>query len=413
MSFFSVPLSGLTAAQEQLQSVSNNLANINTDGYKDQTVSFSDIFFQAGTTNGSGDPLQTGVGTKVASTNGDFTEGNLSPTGIASNMALQGDGFFITQQSDGLNEYTRAGDFTANSSGELVTPGGDLVLGYGAEAGIVSASGPLQPLQVGSSAVAPAAPTTTFNITANLQSSAAVGATASTTFTGYDSLGTPHIFTVQYTKTGSNAWSYNISLPAADTGGPGTSTTVASGNLVFSNTGQLTAPTGTVSGIAVSPLVDGAAPMNMTWNLDDNSGNPTITQVDNPSATSYTSQNGYASGSLLSYAVQPDGTIEGTFSNGKSLALGQVAIAKFANLQGLSRSGNNSFEETAASGLPVVGVAGTGGRGTVVGGSVEQSNVDIAAEFAKMIVAQQAYQANAKSVTTFDQISQTTIAMKT
>ncbi|HEY0759295.1 MAG TPA: flagellar hook protein FlgE [Acidisarcina sp.] len=412
MSSFSVPLSGLTAAQDQLQSVSNNLANINTDGYKDQTASFGDIFFQAGITNGSGDPVQIGGGTKLAATTANFSDGNLNATGVPSNMALQGNGFFVTRENDGLTDYTRAGDFTTDSSGRLVTSNGQLVLGYGAVNGVVTNSPVLQSISVNQDSIAPASATSSFNITANLMSSVPVGTSSSSTFTAYDSLGTPHAFSVIYTNTGTNTWSYSVSLPAADTGGPGANTVVASGNMTFSNTGQLTSPNGTIANIN-TPLADGAAPLSMTWNLDDSSGNPTITQTASPSSTTATTQNGYSSGTLLNYSVLPDGTVEGNFSNNKSLALGRVAIASFANVQGLVQAGNNNYQETAASGLEIVGVAGTGGRGTVIGGSVEQSNVDIAGEFAKMIVAQQAYQANAKAVTTFDQISQATIAMKT
>ena len=129
------------------------------------------------------------------------------------------------------------------------------------------------------------------------------------------------------------------------------------------------------------------------------------------SATSATTTDGFAPGTLTTFTVQPDGTIDGTFTSGNTLALGQVAVASFANNQGLASVGNNDYLSTAASGAAVIGLAGTGGSGTIVGGSVEQSNVDIATEFAKLIVAQQAYSANAKSITTFNTLSQATLAM--
>jgi flagellar hook protein FlgE len=138
---------------------------------------------------------------------------------------------------------------------------------------------------------------------------------------------------------------------------------------------------------------------------------PTITQTASASTTSTATTDGFKSGTLSTYAVQPDGTIEGTFSNGSTLAVGQVAVASFANVQGLSSTGNNNYQPTAASGSAVIGLAGTGGRGTIIGGDVEQSNVNIATEFAKLIVAQQAYSSNAKSITTFNQVSQATLAM--
>jgi flagellar hook protein FlgE len=150
--------------------------------------------------------------------------------------------------------------------------------------------------------------------------------------------------------------------------------------------------------------------MPLNWTLVT-AGNATITQTSTASATSATTTDGFASGTLSTYAVQPDGTIEGTFSSGQTLALGQVAVASFANTQGLVSVGNNDYQVTAASGAAVIGVAGTGGRATIVGGSVEASNVDIATEFANLIVAQQAYSANAKSITTFNSVSQATLAM--
>src|ERR1700733_5368536 len=427
MGSFATPLSGLTAAQGQLQSVSNNLANINTDGYKDQTLTFADVFSQTGITNGSGDPVQTGSGVTVSSTDANFTEGTLNATGTSSNMALSGDGFFVTQSASGLPDYTRAGDFATNKSGQIVTPSGELVLGYPATNGVVNTAAALQPLQVGTGVTSPAVASTTFDISANLNASSAVGDTASSTLPVFDSLGASHTLSVTYTMTAPNTWGYSVTIPTADlVPAPAApippNTTVASGTLGFSTSGVLdevngvTTPAAVAAGIPLTippagfTFADGAATMPLTWNLVT-AGTPTITQTSTASATSATSTNGFASGTLSTYAVQPDGTIDGTFSSGQTLALGHVAVASFANTQGLVAVGNNNYQPSAASGAAVVGVAGTGGRGTVIGGSVEQSNVNIATEFAKLIVAQQAYSANAKSITTFNQVSQTTIAM--
>jgi flagellar hook protein FlgE len=411
MASFAIPLSGLDAAKSQLQTVSNNLANLNTNGFKDQNVSFGDLFAQAAGTNGSGDPIQTGSGVTISATTSNFTEGNLNATGTASNMALSGDGFFVTKGASGTQDYTRAGDFTTNNSGQLTTPNGELLLGYPAVGGVVNTSAALQPLQVGS-VTSPAVATQNIQITANLDASAAVGATANSSLPIYDSLGSAHILSVAYTKTAANTWTYTVTVPTAEVTAGGTgNTTVGSGTLNFSGAGALTSTTG-VTPISIPTLVDGAnAPQALSGPFQDASGNPTITQRATASATSATSQDGFASGTLKTYAVQQDGTIEGTFTSGKTLALGQVAVASFANMQGLSSVGNNNYQATAASGSAVIGLAGTGGRGTVVGGSVEQSNVDLAAEFSKLIVAQQAYSANAKSITTFNQVSQATIAM--
>lgn len=438
MGSFSTPLTGLTAAQGQLQSVSNNLANLDTDGFKDQNLTFSDIFSQTGATNGSGDPLQTGSGVAVSSTDSNFTEGSLNATGTASNMAVSGNGFFVTQSASGLPDYTRAGDFTTNKAGQITTPSGELLLGYPAVNGVVNTATTLQPLQVGTGVTSPAVASTTVNISANLDASAATGDTASSTLPVYDSLGAPHTLSVTYTKLAAlNSWGYVVTMPTADlipapvvvppaVASP--STVVGAGTLGFSSSGTLNAVNGvatpaalaagialTIPPVAVAPAVqttfaDGAATMPLNWSLET-AGSPTITQTSTASSTSATSTDGFASGTLQTYAVQPDGTIEGTFSSGQSLALGQVAVASFSNVQGLVAIGNNNYQASAASGSAVVGQAGTGGRGTVIGGSVEQSNVNIATEFAKLIVAQQAYSANAKTITTFNQVSQATIAM--
>jgi flagellar hook protein FlgE len=411
MGSFSTPLSGLMAAQDQLQTVSNNLANMNTDGYKDQNLTFSDIFAETGATNGAGDPMQTGAGVAVSSTASNFTEGNLNATGTASNMAISGNGFFVTQSVSGMINFTRSGDFTTNNAGQLTSPNGDLLLGYPATDGIVDTSGSLTALQVGTGVAIPAVASTNIGVTANLDSDTAIGdSSISSTVTVYDSLGSAHTLAINYTKTAANTWDYSVSIPSNDvTGGTGVNTTVGSGTLNFSDAGVLTSTTNVVP-ITVPALSDGASPMTITGPFGT-IAKPTITQTASANATSATTTNGFAGGTLSTYAVQPDGTIEGTFSSGKTLALGQVALASFANTQGLSDIGNNNYLPTAASGSPVIGLAGTGGRGTVVGGSVEESNVDIATEFAKLIVAQQAYSANAKSITTFNQVSQATLQM--
>lgn len=412
MASFGIPLSGLIASQAQLQSVSNNLANLDTVGYKDTTLSFSDVFAQSSTLNGADDPVQTGLGVTTSQTSTDFTDGATSETGVASNMALSGNGFFVVQSASGTQDYTRAGDFTTNSKGELVTSSGEYVMGYPAVNGVVDTSAQLQPLQVGLGSVTPATATTSMTITANLDSSATAGSTSSfsTELPVYDSLGTAHELSVNYTKTGTNTWSYSINVPTADTGA--TTTQVASGTLTFDSSGTLTSPTGSIP-FSIPSLTDGASPMNITWNLDGTGTTPTITQTDTASTTSAKTQNGQQSGTLTEYTVASDGTIEGTYSNGQTLALGQVAVADFSNTQGLLAVGNNNYQATAGSGAALIGTANTGGRGTITGGYVEESNVDTASEFAKMIVAQQAYQANAKSVTTLDNISQTTIQMIT
>lgn len=412
MSAFSIPLSGLAASSDSLNVIANNLANLNTDGYKDQNVNFADVFNQMQSVSGNGDPIQFGSGVTVGGVTSNYSDGTVSSTGQASNMALQGNGFFVVQdQANGQESFTRDGSFTVNAQGQLSTQQGQLVMGYPSVDGQVSSSSALGPINVTQTSNIPATATSSFQLNTNLDASASVGATFSTPLTVYDSLGTSHVLTVQYTNTAANTWSYNVSVPGADVGSASTAQTVASGTLTFDSSGQLTSPSSPITGINISGLADGAANMNLTWNLAGSGGASTLTQQDSTSATSATTQNGYGVGVLTGYSVLPDGTVQGQFSNNQTMALGQVAVAGFANPQGLTQLGNNELQATFASGSPVIGQAGAGGNGTITGGAVEESNVSLSTEFANMIVAQQGYEANAKVLTTMDQVSQATIQL--
>jgi flagellar hook protein FlgE len=411
MASFSVPLSGLQASSSELDVIGNNLANLNTDGFKDQTLSFGDIFSQMQGTSGNGDPIQIGSGVQIEGTSSNFTNGAVDPTGTASNMALQGNGYFVVSK-DGETSYTRDGDFSVNPSGQITTSDGDLVMGFPAVNGVVSTSGALAPISVSSNGTVPAAATSSFGVDANLDSASAVGTTFNTPVTIYDSLGTPQTLNVQYTNTGTNAWSYSVTLPGSATGSAAATTTLAGGTLTFDSSGQLSSPTGAVPTISVTGLADGAASMSLTWNLNDASGNPTITQQNTASALNTTpTQNGYGAGSLTGYSVLSDGIVQGQYSNGQTLALGQVAVASFSNPQGLAQTGDGNEQATSGSGAAVIGQAGVGGDGTITGTAVEGSNVSLSTEFANMIVAQQSYDANAKVLTTLDQVDQSTIQM--
>ncbi|MGB9198729.1 MAG: flagellar hook protein FlgE [Terriglobales bacterium] len=408
MASFSVALSGLSASSSALNVISNNLANLNTVGFKDQQASFEDLFYQNLGTSGSGDPIQEGSGTQIGAVETNYSDGTLQDTGVPSNVAITGNGFFITQNANGTLEYTRDGDFSVNSAGDLVDVAGNTVLGYPAANGVVNTGAPIGPLEVGSNLTNPPNATTTMQQQTNLDATAPAGTTYSTPMTVYDSLGASHVLTFNFTETATNTWSYQITLPAADTGGTGNPTVVATGTLSFDSSGNLTSPTGSVTGINVTGLADGAANMNLTWDLTDSNGNPLMTQVAAASATTTTNQNGYASGTLQSYTVQSDGTIEGTFTNGQTQALGQIALASFSNTQGLQSVGNNDLAPTIASGAAVVGVAGAGGRGTITGGALEMSNVDISTEFTQLIVIQRGFEANARMITTLDSVGNTT-----
>jgi flagellar hook protein FlgE len=418
MSSFAIPLSGLEASSDALNVIANNLANLNTDGFKNQTLNFGDVFAQVQGVSGNGDPFQVGGGVQVGSTVSNFSNGSVDTTGIAANMALQGNGFFVLS-NNGNTSYTRDGDFSVNSSGQIVDGNGDLVMGYQANAqGQVEAGSALAPISVNSSAAIPAEATTTFSTTTNLQAGSAAGTTFSTPLSIVDSLGETQNLTITYTAgAAANNWDYTITLPAAATGG-NAPTTLLSGTMTFNSSGELESTTpaetnGTITGINIAGLVDGAAPMNLTWNLNNASGTPIVTQQDSASATSATDVNGYGSGTLTGFSVQPNGTVQGTFSNNQTLALGQVAVAVFANPEGLTQNNNGVLQATTASGAAVTGQADVGGNGSITGGAVEESNVDLSTEFSNMIVAQQSYEANAKALTTLDQVSQATLQLIT
>lgn len=409
---FSTPLSGLNASSAALQTVSNNLANMNTDGYKSQTSTFADLFYQSYGTSGGGTAIQSGLGVQLTGSEQDFSNGAISSTGQSSNMALNGAGFFVVQSNSGVQSYTRNGNFSTNASGQLTTLSGDVVMGYPAVNGVVSSASALQPISVGSGTSEAANATTAFSLTTNLDASSAVGSSFQSPISVYDSLGNSHVLTVTYTRTAANSWSYNVTIPSSDIqGGTGTSTSVGSGTLSFDNNGRLTAPTAPV-GLTVAPLADGAQTIAVDWQLVDPRGNSLLTQTASSSSNNATNQNGFAAGILSTYAVLQDGTVQATFSNGQTRAIAQVAVASFANPEGLLLSGDSHYAVTAASGAAVVGTAGTGGRGTISGSSIEQSNVDVAKQFSELIVYQRAYEANAKAITAFDQMEQATIAMK-
>lgn len=407
MASFSIPLSGLAASTEALDIISNNLANMNTVGFKDQTANFQDLFYQSYGGDGAGDPIQVGAGTSISSVATNYSNGSLQNTGVSSNAAITGNGFFVVEGDKGAVEYTRAGNFTVNSQGQLVTTDGKMVMGFPAVNGVINQGGALSPLQVGAGLSSPPSATTTMQQQTNLDASAPAGTTYSTSMAVYDSLGESHVVTFDYTMSAANTWTYQVTLPAADTGGTGAPTVIANGTLNFDSSGNLSSPTGSVP-LAITGLADGAADMNVAWNLTDANGKSLVTQVASPSTTTTTGQDGYVNGTLQSYSIMADGTIQGQFSNGQTQAIGQLAVASFANNQGLQLSGGGDYLSTLSSGAAVIGTAGNGGRGTLTGGAVELSNVDISSEFTNLIVVQRAFQADSRVVTTFDAISNTT-----
>jgi flagellar hook protein FlgE len=322
MGSFSTALTGLQADTVALNTIGNNLANINTTAFKDQSATFEDLFYQQIGSSGSGNPIQVGVGTKVSGTDTDLTQGSLSTTSNSTDMALQGNGYFVVQQN-GVQSLTRAGNFQLNSSGNLTTVDGQSVMGYAATNGVLNENGGLVPLTVPVGVTEAAQATQNFSATVNLDASATAGTQFTTPVTLYDSLGESHAATVTYTNTGTNTWSYAVTLPAADaTGAPVNNT----GTLTFDTNGNLVSPASDVTGIAFSGLADGASNMSVNFNLYAN-GSPTISQSAAASSTTTTSQDGYASGTYQSFTVGTNGVITATFSNSQTENIGQVAVA--------------------------------------------------------------------------------------
>ena len=410
MGNFSIPLSGLQADSVALNTIGNNLANLNTTAFKGQTTAFEDLFYQQIGESGSGDAIQLGAGTRVSGTSTNFTEGTILPDSNAnsSDMALAGNGFFVVQQG-GVQSLTRAGNFQLSSNGNLITQDGQQVMGYRAVNGVVNQNSSLVPITIPVGLNEGAQATQNFSITANLNSNATVGTPYSSPVTIFDSLGQSHQATVSYTKTGINTWSYSVDLPAGDyAAGTATNNT---GTLTFDTSGNLVSPIGSVNNITFPGLTDGASNLSFNWNLNNSSGTPTISQLASASSNTANSQDGFTSGVYQSFTVDPSGVITAQFSNGRTSTVGQLAVATVANTAGLTASGGNNFSTTAASGLATIGVAGAGGRGMVDDGALEQSNVNISTEFSNLIVAQRAFEANSKTVTTFDTISQDVLAM--
>jgi flagellar hook protein FlgE len=408
MGSFATSLSGLQANSQDLEVISNNLANLNTTAYKGATASFQDLFYQQLGTSGNGNAIQVGVGTKIGGIPADFTEGNIQSTGVSTDVAIEGAGFFVGN-NQGEAVYFRAGDLSTLANGTLVAADGSQVLGYQAVNGVINPSQTPGPLTIATGAISPPLATANAAITMNLNSSTAPGGTFSTALTVYDSLGAAHVLTYNFTNTAAKAWNYSITIPAADVGATGAPVVIKAGTMTFNGSGQLLTPAANVAGIAVAGLADGASTLTFNWNLYNPNGPGLITQDAATSSASNTQQDGYASGSLVSYSIGPDGTIDGTFSNGQTQALGQILLANFPNVEGLARLGANEFGPTLASGAANVGIPGTGGRGTLSGGALEASNVDISTQFANLIVAESGYQANAKVVTTLDTVIQDTI----
>jgi flagellar hook protein FlgE len=412
---FSTALSALDATSTAIDVVGNNLANMDTTGFKGSDMAFSDLISQSIGDNGG---TQVGFGTAVPLTIQDFSQGAIQSETSPLDAAIQGSGFFITQNANGNTQYTRDGTFSVDNSGNLVTATGADVQGWTAvdAAGNIDTSGLIGNITINSGALKPPVVSTTMTVSLNLNSASTADATSafSTPVTVYDSLGTSHVVTLDFQKTGSNTWSYQATLPGSDVtaGTAGTPFDIpnASGTLTFDSTGQLTSPAaGSPVVIAIPGLSDGATDMSVTWNPYNSAGAGLITQFGQASASSGSTQNGAPAAQLVSVGIESGGTVVASYSDGATATVGQIATAAIGNPNTLVNAGNNDFTVSATTDIPAVGLPGSGGRGTVVGSALEASNVDLATQFTNLIQFQRSYEANAHVVTTADQLTQDTI----
>jgi flagellar hook protein FlgE len=414
---FSTALSALNATSTAIDVVGNNLANLNTPGFKTSQVLFRDLVTQS---LGAGlGETQVGFGTGQPLTVRQFTQGAVQTSSGLLDASIQGDGFFVLQDAAGNIQYTRAGNFQADKNGNMLTSTGASVQGWTTLdplTGEVDANGPIGNIIVPVGSLKPPTPTTNFTMDLNLNSSAAAGASSafSTPITVYDSLGSAHVLTLKFEKTGANQWSYQVSMSGDEvsggTAGAPFDISGASGSLTFDSLGQLTDPAaGTPITFSIAGLTDGAADMNVTWDPYTSGGAGRITQFGQPSAPSASSQNGSAAAQLVRVGLADGGRVLAQYSNGDQVVVGQVAMASIRNPDTLLAAGNNSFQLSARTATASIGLPGTGGRGQIVGGSIEASTVDIAEEFTNLIVYQRGYEANSRVVTAADQLSQSTI----
>ncbi|MCC9195034.1 flagellar hook protein FlgE [Arthrobacter sp. zg-Y916] len=373
-------ISGLRSHQTMLDVTGNNIANVNTTGYKATAVQFQDTLSQLtqgatapGANNGGGNPAQVGLGVLVSGITTNFTQGSAQSTGRATDMMISGDGYFITRQGT-QTTYTRAGAFDLDADGRLVTTDGKIVQGWTGVDGVINTGGAVGNVQLPDGAIAPAVATSAATVGGNLPSETPAGGTIVRDMDVYDANGNATVVSLTFTRT---AGGWDVSAPNA--------TAVP---LTFTDGKQAAAanPVLTAGGVAV--------------NLSG------LTSYAGVSTASVTGQNGRAAGTLESFSISKDGTIIGSFTNGAKQSLARIAVATFTNPAGLEKAGNSGYTATVNSGNPVLGGPGDPGMGNAIAGSLEMSNVDLSQEFTNLIVAQRGFQANARIITTSDEVLQ-------
>ena len=407
-------ISGLSANSTAMTVIGDNIANVNTTAFKSNKSSFANILSQSlGGSSSSG----IGRGVEFWGVSASWSQGSIENTSNATDMAINGKGFFMVEDESGAAYYTRAGEFSFNRDGDLVNPDGLFVQGYRVSSvaanGTVSL-GAIENINVPGESTTPPQATTTSSLDINLDAGAAVNDTYSSTQTVYDSLGMAIPLTLTFTKTAANAWTAAVSVPAtiaaaADVG-------ITNANLTFDGSGNLN--NGTDPSISIINLSSGAADISgvnaINWDLFDAAGvtNGDLTQYAAASTTNFNTQNGYAAGNLRGVSVDESGFVTGIYSNGQLTPLYQVALADFPSYYGLTKMGKNLYSESLASGQAMPGVPLNASLGSISPSAIEMSNVDLAQEFVKMITTQRAFQANSRVITTSDEVLQELINLK-
>ncbi|MEN3186374.1 MAG: flagellar basal-body rod protein FlgF [Atribacterota bacterium] len=395
-------VSGLKNHQTQMDVIGNNIANVNTVAFKASRVTFEDILSQtlegarspvAGGTGGV-NPTQVGLGMKISSVDTIFTAGSLQTTDNPTDLAIQGDGFFVV--SDGsLTYYTRDGSFSMSADGSLVTSGGYRLQGWLADSdGNIDTTQALQNVAIPVGTQMKPKATGNILFEGNLDANFTNGATWTTNTQVYDSLGNAHNLVVVFTKNGQNTWDWEATLDGTQSGGTGTITFGTNGLVSAGGAGSL------------NFTIPGANALNVAVDFSR------MTQFGGTPTAYVSLQDGYEAGSLETVSVDSGGIITGIFTNGQSKALGQVALATFPNPAGLTKMGGNLYQISNNSGAPNIGAANSGGRGSIAVGALEMSNVNLAQEFTNMIVTQRGFQANSRVITTSDEMLQELINLK-
>ena len=395
-------ISGLNASSKQMDVIANNVANVNTIGYKAGKTFFADVLSQS-ISGGSSGSMQVGRGVEVTEVGTLFSPGSFETTGNATDLAIDGDGFFMVNDEDAATFYTRAGAFHLDSNGNLVDTNGYKLQGYNF---FGAATGMITDISLRNVQSAPET-TTEYSVGVNLNSETAATDMYTTTQTVYDSLGDRHSLGITFTKTATNGeWDFQVGLDGVNATCPYTGLQFDSdGNLanIYDGAGWVAPGDMAVTFAALSNGATIGAGNVVNWDLTGTSA-LSITQYASASVIKSLTNDGYASGLLKSLSVRNDGTINGFFTNGQTSDLAQLVLGDFDNTWGLKKMGSNLFAETVTSGPAIRNVPGASGMGDVSSNSLEMSNSDLATEFVNMITAQKAYSANARVITTQDQM---------